>query len=198
MKKLIIIVGASGVGKTTLMQALLKKHEFAVAYETHTERPYQKLFKEDAKYALANQVDYLLTRAEQEVQLRQNDKMILMDGGLDLDFYGFTRLFHAHSWLSDLDLDLCRRFYIFARSLLPPADLIVWLKADAKIITQRLASRDRINIASSDDAMLLEKFINEWIESLDQEKVLKLDVSNEDINYQKSISRIMEKINGKF
>lgn len=198
MKKLIIIVGASGVGKTTLMQALLKKHEFAVAYESHTERPYQKLFKEDAKYALANQVDYLLTRAEQEVQLRQNDKMILMDGGLDLDFYGFTRLFHAHSWLSDLDLDLCRRFYIFARSLLPPADLIVWLKADAKIITQRLASRDRINIASSDDAMLLEKFINEWIESLDQEKVLKLDVSNEDINYQKSISRIMEKINGKF
>ncbi|KXK14760.1 MAG: putative deoxynucleoside kinase [Chloroflexi bacterium OLB14] len=186
------------MGKTTLMQALLKKHEFAVAYESHTERPYQKLFKEDAKYALANQVDYLLTRAEQEVQLRQNDKMILMDGGLDLDFYGFTRLFHAHSWLSDLDLDLCRRFYIFARSLLPPADLIVWLKADAKIITQRLASRDRINIASSDDAMLLEKFINEWIESLDQEKVLKLDVSNEDINYQKSISRIMEKINGKF
>lgn len=198
MKKLIIIVGASGVGKTTLMQALLKKHKFAVAYETHTERPYQKLFKEDAKYALANQVDYLLTRAEQEVQLRQNDKMILMDGGLDLDFYGFTRLFHAHSWLSDLDLDLCRRFYTFTRTLLPPPDLIIWLKADAKIITQRLASRDRINIASSDDAMLLEKFINEWIESLDQEKVLKLDVSNEDINYQKSVSRIMEKINGKF
>lgn len=198
MQKLITIVGASGVGKTTLMQALLKKHDFAVAYETHTQRPYQKLFKEDSKYALANQIDYLMFRAEQEFQLRQTDKTILMDGGLDLDFYGFTRLFHAHSWLSDLDLDLCRRFHAFTRNLLPPPDLIIALSADSKTISQRLASRDRINIASSDDALLLEKFINEWIESVEESKILKLDVSNEDIEYQKSISSIMEKINGKF
>jgi deoxyadenosine/deoxycytidine kinase len=198
MHKFITIVGASGAGKTTLMQALLKKHNFGIAYETHTERPYQKLFKADSKYALANQIDYLMFRAEQEFQLRKSDKMILMDGGLDLDFYGFTRLFHAHSWLSDLDLDLCRRFHAFTRSLLPPPDLIIALSADSQTISQRLASRDRINIASSADAALLEKFINQWIESVDKSKVLKLDVSNEDIEYQKSISRIMEKINGKF
>lgn len=198
MHKFITIIGASGVGKTTLMQALLKIHDFAVAFETHTERPYQKLFKEDSRYALANQIDYLMYRAEQEFQLRQTDKIILMDGGLDLDFYGFTRLFHAHSWLSDLDFDLCRRFYTLTRSLLPPPDLIIALRADSQTISQRLTSRDRINIASSDDAVLLEKFINEWIESVDKSKVLELDVTNEDIEYQKSISRIMEKINGKF
>ncbi|MBL8089756.1 MAG: deoxynucleoside kinase [Anaerolineales bacterium] len=197
MKPLIVIIGASGVGKTTLMQALCKKYDFAIAYETHDERPFQKLFKQDTKYALANQLDYLIHKAEQEKELRQLDKPALMDGGLDLDFHGFTRLFHAHAWLSDLDLDLCRRLYNLIRSTLPPPELIVMLHADEKIIRQRLATRNRINIASSEDADLLEKFISEWLESVNQEKILRLDVSKELIDYTQSIEQIMEKINGK-
>ena len=66
MNKLIVIVGPSGVGKTTLARALCEKHDFAIAYEQHEERPFQTLFKQDPKYALANQLDYLLYRAEQE------------------------------------------------------------------------------------------------------------------------------------
>lgn len=198
MSKLIVIVGASGVGKTTLIQALCKIQNFTVAYESHQERPYQKLFKADSKYALANQIDYLMLRAEQEFQLRKTEQTILMDGGLDLDFYGFTRLFLAHNWLSDLDFDLCRRFHTFARSVLPAPDLIIALSASAKTISERLASRDRINIASDEDAELLESFIHDWLKSVDEEKVLKLDVSHEKIEYQESIMKIMEKINGKF
>ncbi|MBL8098143.1 MAG: deoxynucleoside kinase [Anaerolineales bacterium] len=197
MKPLIVIIGASGVGKTTLMQALCKKYDFAVAYETHDERPFQKLFKQDIKYALANQLDYLIHKAEQEKELRQLDKPAVMDGGLDLDFHGFTRLFHAHAWLSDLDFDLCRRLYNLIRSTLPPPELIVMLHAEEKIIRQRLATRNRINIASSKDADLLEKFISQWLESINQEKVLRIDVSNESIDYTQSISKIMEKLNGK-
>ncbi len=56
MNKLITIIGPSGVGKTTLAQALCAKHEFAIAYEQHSERPFQALFKQDPKYALANQL----------------------------------------------------------------------------------------------------------------------------------------------
>ena len=194
MNKLIVIVGASGVGKTTLMQALCKRHNFVTAYEQHEERPFQKLFKQDANYALANQLDYLIHKAEQERELRQSDKPALMDGGLDLDFYGFTRLFHAHNWLSDLDFDLCKRFHSLIRSVLPPPDLIVVLSADEKAIQQRLASRDRINIASGEDAKRLEHFIDEWIESVDESKVLKINVSKETTEYLQSIPLILDKI----
>ena len=195
MNKLIVIVGASGVGKTTLAQALSKKQNFAMALEQHSERPFQELFKQNAKYALANQLDYLLYRAEQERELRKSAVPALMDGGLDLDFYGFTRLFHTRGFLNNAEFDLCYRFYSFTRSLLPPPDLVIALSADAHIISQRLASRNRINIASSEDAELLEEYVNKWLESIPESKIIKLNVSQENSEYTFSVPLILDKIN---
>ncbi|WKZ35256.1 MAG: deoxynucleoside kinase [Anaerolineales bacterium] len=194
MNKLIVIVGASGVGKTTLARALSSRHAFALAYEQHNERPFQALFKQDVKYALANQMDYLIHRADEERQLRSSNVPALMDGGLDLDFHGFTRLFHARGLLNDAEFDLCRRFYSLTRNLLPPPDLVIALSADAQTIRERLASRSRINIASSEDAELLEGYVNEWLESIPERAILKLNVSDENPGYTHSIPIILDRI----
>jgi deoxyadenosine/deoxycytidine kinase len=193
---LISIVGVSGVGKTTFARALCKARDFAAAYEQHKERPFQALFKLDAKYALANQLDYLLCRAEQERELRQSGKPVLMDGGLDLDFHGFTRLFHARGWLNEAEFDLCRRFYEHTRKLLPPPDLIIHLSADAETIRARLAARDRINIASSEDAETLGGYVNDWLAKIPESRIVQIDVSNEDETYSRSVSMILKKMQG--
>lgn len=194
MQKLISIVGASGVGKTSLARALSETERFAHAYEQHTERPFQALFKENRQYALANQVDYLLLRAEQERALRTGSTIGLMDGGLDLDFHGFTRLFLSRGLLTQPEYDLCSRLYHLLRELLPRPELIVRLSADEITVAGRLSTRDRINIASADDTVLFNSLMDEWLESIPSECVLNLDVSNETLEYERSISTILERL----
>lgn len=206
MSKLIEIVGASGVGKTALVSALAKVHAdghayrpyaiegFEVAYEQHTERPFQSLFKQDARYALANQIDYFLLRAEQEKNLRVSPRIGLIDGGLDLDFYGFTHLFHSRCLLTDPEFDLCRRVYAFIRENLPRPELIVRLRADERTVASRLSTRDRINIASAQDTSLFNSFVDEWLASIPPDQILELEVSNETLGYEKSIDIILDRI----
>lgn len=194
MNKLITIVGVSGVGKTALVQALNKTGQFTTAYEQHTERPFQALFKHDTRYALANQIDYMLLRAEQERILRSASKVGLMDGGLDLDFHGFTRLFHSRGLLTDAEHDLCRRVYSFIREALPMPDLIVRLCADDVTVSSRLSKRDRINIARAEDSLLFDSFLNEWLASIPSDRLLEVDVSSESIEYERSVTIILKRI----
>ena len=194
MNKLISIVGASGVGKTAFVQALANSGKFSVAYEQHTERPFQNLFKQDPRYALANQMDYLLLRAEQEAMLRTSSNIGLMDGGLDLDFHGFTRLFHYRRLLTDSEYDLCKRVYSFVRASFPLPDLIVRLNADEGTVARRLSTRARVNIASAEDTALFNSFLDEWLASIPSTQVLELDVSKENLAYSNSVDTILKRI----
>ncbi len=177
MGQLIALIGPSGVGKTSLARALRAAYPFNVGLEQHAERPFQVLFKNDSRYALANQFDYLLLRAEQERELRRAAEAGLVDGGLDQDFHGFTRLFRARNYLTEAEFDLCRRLYKTIRASQPSPDLVVSLKASDEEIRRRLAGRDRINVTHAEDNLLLDSFLAEWLSSLTPERVLHLDVS---------------------
>jgi deoxyadenosine/deoxycytidine kinase len=194
MQKLISIVGSSGVGKTALVHALNKTNKFTTAYEQHAERPFQILFQQDARYALANQMDYMLLRAEQERALRNSTLIGLMDGGLDLDFHGFTRLFLRRGLLTQPEHDLCRRLYEFIRESLPRPELIVRLCADEGTVANRLSTRDRVNIANAEDTALFNSFLDEWLESIPSSEILTVDVTNETLNYSRSVELILERL----
>ena len=194
MGTLISIVGTSGVGKTALVEALSRAHPFAIAYEQHAERPFQALFKQDKRYALANQLDYLLLRAEQEKQLRASPDIGLMDGGLDLDFHGFTRLFLHRNLLTPPEYDLCRRVYTLLRETYPAPELIVRLCADESTVADRMSKRNRINIASAEDTTLFNSFLDDWLASVPSRQRLDLDVTNESFDYSQSVAMILQRV----
>lgn len=194
MGKLITFVGVSGVGKTTLAKALAAAGKFAIGFEQHDTRPFQHLFDKDKRYAVHNQVDYFLLRAEQEHALRADPRPALLDGGLDVDFHGFARLFHKRGYLDEAEFALCERLYTQLRLALPLPELVVYLTASEEVIRQRLAARDRVNIATADDAALLKEYLEDWLETLPDENLLKLDVSKVDVSYSELLPALLERI----
>jgi deoxyadenosine/deoxycytidine kinase len=194
MGKLIVVVGSTGVGKTTLVRALCKHGSFVAGLEEHNERPFQRDFKTDSRYTLANQLDYLMLRAEQERFLRQSPQTGLMDGGLEMDFYGFTRLFHARAWLTDAEFDLCKRFYELVRAHQPPPDLVIHLTTSPGVIARRLAARKRINVAVAEDIIQLDFLLKEWLATLTPDHLLCLDVSENDFCYRRLLPSLLDTI----
>ncbi len=192
MAALIAVIGNTGVGKTTFVRTLAASAPFITGLEQHTERPFQALFARDPRYALPNQIDYLLLRAEQERALRRDPRPALVDGGLDLDFHGFTRLFHARGYLNDDEFDLCRRLYHLLRAFLPPPDLIIHLTAPPDVILRRLERRNRINIARPEDLNILASLLDEYIRTLNPDRVLHIDTSADDLAiYDRLTSRVL-------
>jgi deoxyadenosine/deoxycytidine kinase len=196
MGKLITIVGNSGVGKTTFTRELCRAGSFATGLEQHIERPFQALFSQDLhRFALANQIDYLLCRAKQEHAIRQEAATGVLDGGLDQDFFVFTRHFYNRGYLTGDEFHLCESLYRFFRRDLPPPDLIIRLVAPLEVIAKRYARRSRgLEIAKIDDLLELEKLLDDWLSTMIESPLLTVDASPDDPGYTRALEDVLAAI----
>lgn len=178
MGKIITIVGNLGAGKTTLARLLCAQGGFIPCWEKPEERPFQAAFTADPpRWALANQLDFFLYRCQQEVDARQRPEITVFDGGLDQDYHIFTHLLFAKGCLPSAELAVCTRFYAFARAVLPPPDLVVYLPVDIPTLLARRATRQRHTVDQSFDARefeLIQGLLEAWLDSHTASPVLRL------------------------
>ena len=195
MGKLIVVVGNTGVGKTSLVNALCAESKFATGLEQHAGRPFQSLFKSDPEYALENQFDYLLLRSEQERSIRKGSLPGIQDGGLDLDFHVFTRLFLEKHFLSTDDYSLCNRLYEMIRAAQPPPDRIIWMQAPLDVVENRFALRSRpMEIAEQGDLKLIDSLLSEWLGSIEKKGLIELDASGNDPTYADLLPGLLDQL----
>lgn len=196
MGKLITVVGNSGIGKTTLTLKLCEAGSFVALLEKNVERPFQKRFQENLiEFSLPNQVDFLLFRAEQEIYVRENDLVGLVDGGLDQDFHVFTKHFHHKGFLNDEEYHLCERLYSTLRQILPPPDLVIQLTAPVSTLVERMVKRRRdIDIAKSEDLAALEILIENWLTKDASIPIIQIDASEDDPSYSTIIEELVREV----
>jgi deoxyadenosine/deoxycytidine kinase len=195
MGKLFTIVGNTGCGKTTLAKLLCQDAAYTGFLEQHHERPFQDTFMQDRKTAaFANQVDFMLFRAEQEAAIRTSAVTGIQDGGLDQDFYVFTRLFHHNHYLSEGEFELCARFYALARRTLPLPDGMIRLVTPVPLLAERRRLRNRdLDIAQSADLPLIETLLAEWFNgAYPRPPCLEVDTSDNDPTFCMALPRIRE------
>ncbi|HWS23971.1 MAG TPA: deoxynucleoside kinase [Anaerolineales bacterium] len=188
MTKLISIVGNVGVGKTTAAKELAAAFGMAYFGESHDDRPFQHAAKIDPRFLFHNQVNFYLERAKQEEIARIGPQPAVFDGGLDIDFHIFTKLFFHKKMINQTEFNQLSDLYQFFRRHLPFPDRIIYLTAQQDRIRQRYMARDRINLADSADIPLIQNLLDEYINTIQTNKVLFYSTNDEDKSYSRFIT----------
>jgi len=139
--KLIVIEGAIGVGKTSLVLQLSDKFNAKNNLEVVEENPFLlKFYNDIERYAFQTQIFFLLSRYRQQIELAQLD---LFNQLIFSDYlFAKDRIF-AHLNLSGSELSMYEKLYEIMSKNIPKPDLIIYLQASTELLMKRIALRDR-------------------------------------------------------
>jgi deoxyguanosine kinase len=177
------IEGVIGVGKTTLARLLQPSFEADLLLEVFEENPFLSDFYADRqRYAFQTQIFFLLSRYHQQRRVVSD---VLASGKSVIADYTFEKdaLFACINLKGD-ELEMYYKVHEALAEKVVPPDLIVYLRADTKILMQRIAFRDRpyernMELAYIED---LNKAYNEFFNDHQNRRspVLVIDTNNLD------------------
>lgn len=204
-KRLILVAGNIGAGKTSITQRLGEKLSWVTGYESVADNPYLPDFYADMRaWSFHLQIFFLGHRAEQHLEMAITPQSAIIDRSIYEDYHIFARALHQMGNVNERDYDAYRRLYTLIVNSLPRPDLLIYLKAPVPILLERIQRRAR-NIETGITAeylSLLDGYYDDWLSSFDLCPVLTirsddLDFVNKPQHLNIVIQHIQEKLAGK-
>jgi deoxyadenosine/deoxycytidine kinase len=200
-KRLILVAGNIGAGKTSLTERIGERLGWRTAYESVNDNPYLPDFYANMKaWSFHLQIYFLYKRAEQHIELWNDQRSAIIDRSIYEDAYIFARALHQMGNISERDYITYRGLYELVVSNLPSPALLVYLKAPVSVLIDRIQRRGRSMESSIDKdyLTLLDSYYEEWIHSFDVCPVLTLRSDDLDFVHQpKHLDTVVERINEK-
>lgn len=175
MKKYLVLAGNIGAGKSTLVGLLAERLGYRPYFEPVAENPYLEDFYADMeRWAFHSQAFFLTHRVRSHRALMDDPYSVVQDRSMYEDAEVFARNLYERGSMSARDWNSYSELYRTLTSLLPPPDLVVYLKASVPTLKKRIAKRGRDFEASIPDEYLagLNRLYEEWIEGFDLAPVL--------------------------
>ncbi len=175
MKKYIVVAGNIGAGKSSLVGLLSERLGFRPYYEPVAENPFLEDFYADMeRWAFHSQVFFLSYRVASHRALMGDPHSVVQDRSLYEDAEVFARRLRDQGSMSERDWLAYSELYRAVAGLLPPPDLVIYIRASVATLKERIARRGRGFEASIPDDYLagLDALYESWIESFDLAPVL--------------------------
>ena len=205
VKRLIVVAGNIGVGKTSLTERIGARLGWKTAFESVSDNPYLPDFYADMRaWSFHLQIFFLGHRAKQYLELANLPESAILDRSIYEDAYIFARALHHLGNLTERDYMSYRRVFDLLVSKLPPPDLLIYLRAPVPVLVKRIQSRGR-SIESGITAeylSLLDSFYDDWMQNFDICPVLTirtddLDFVNKARHLDIVVGRIQDKLAGR-
>jgi deoxyadenosine/deoxycytidine kinase len=204
-KRLVLVAGNIGSGKTSLTARLGERLDWRTAYESVSDNPYLPGFYADMhKWSFHLQIYFLGHRARQHIDMAQDPRSAIIDRSIYEDAFIFARALHHLGNLSERDFDAYRQVFDLVTHTLPPPSLLILLKAPVSTLVERIRRRGRAieSTISSEYLQLLDSFYDDWTRSFDLCPVLTIRSDDLDFVHQSHhldtvVDRIQEKLAGK-
>jgi deoxyadenosine/deoxycytidine kinase len=204
-KRFIAVAGNIGVGKSTLTEMLSRRMGWKPFFEAVADNPYLADFYEDMyRWSFHSQVFFFSRRLRHHYQLLQYPNSVIQDRTVYEDAEVFACNLYRQGLMDERDYHSYHELYEVLTLLLPPPDLLIYLRASVPTLLERIARRGRSFERSISDTYLqqLSALYEEWLERFDLCPVL--TVPSDDLDFVANsnhldliVEKMMEKLQGR-
>jgi deoxyadenosine/deoxycytidine kinase len=204
MKRLILVAGNIGSGKTSLTERVGERLGWNTAFESVADNPYLPNFYADMHtWSFHLQVFFLGHRAQQHLEMWTDPRTGIIDRSIYEDAFIFARALNHMGNLNELDYQSYRRIFDLVVRGLPPPSLLVYLQAPVPVLMQRIHKRARgmESGITAEYLTLLDTYYDDWLKTFDLCPVL--TIRSGDLNFVSRprhldlvIQRIQERLSG--